>query len=359
MYGFPETVYVVPSNACNFRCRACPKSVYSTDNRMLDKQVYERVRMRLLPHARKVVLQGLGEPMLSPLFMPLLRDVRDLGLCVEFTTNASLIDETDAAEILACPAQMTISIDGSCAATHEDSRPGARFTQLLQVLSFVKHHIEADRAHPRFRLCVNTVITTRNLDEIEAIIDLCADHHASHLVLMVPAMGARSDAFAHDAIGNHEKLFESRIPTIRSHAQQRGIVLTLPPYLESRLVETPVTASSSLPLFPQKCLDPWRAVFVDVDGWVRPCCRGLNISMGNLIGQDFWDIWNGRHYFRLRETVNSDAPPEFCRNCSLAWGITGGDPNHEAKLAQRGICLAPPPAVGLTWDFESQKLVES
>jgi MoaA/NifB/PqqE/SkfB family radical SAM enzyme len=359
-YHYPDTVYIVPSNACNYRCRACPKSVHPTDNRMLEDAVYERVRTRLFPHARQVVLQGLGEPTLSPHFFPLLRDARDMGLQIEFTTNASLITEENAAEIISSPAQMTISIDGSCAKTHEDSRPGAEFGQLLRALEIVKNQIARGPVNDRFRFCSNTVVTTRNLQEIEGIIDLAADHGAVNLTLIAPGMGERQDPFAQDAIGNHEQLFASRIPAIVQHAEQRGITLTLPPYtLNNQSGENLASdGAANAKLFPQQCSDPWRVVYIDVDGWVRPCCRGISIAMGNILDDDFWDIWNGKHYFRLRQTINSDAPPSFCRNCTLPWGITGGDPAYESKLKARGVTLAPAPSIGISWDRKSKTMVE-
>lgn len=361
-YQYPDTVYIVPSNACNYRCRACPKSVHPTDNRMLEDAVYERVRTRLFPYTRHVVLQGLGEPMLSPHFFPLLRDVTRMGLQVEFTTNASQITEQNIGEIIASPAQMTISIDGSCAQTHEDSRPGAEFEQLLRALRMVKIAIDAGPVHEMFRFCSNTVVTTRNLAEIEGIIDLAADHGAGHLTLIAPGMGDRKDAFAQDTIGNHEKLFVSRIPAISEHASSRRISLTFPPYIldaVAPLGSTGEASNGNKPLFPQQCSDPWRVVYIDVDGWVRPCCRGISVAMGNIMDDDFWDIWNGKHYFRLRESTNSDAPPAICRNCTLPWGITGGDPSYESKLQARGIELAPAPSIGISWDRKSKTLVES
>jgi MoaA/NifB/PqqE/SkfB family radical SAM enzyme len=257
--------------------------------------------------------------------------------------------------------RLVVSVDGATAATHEDSRPGADFQQLMSALRAVRDAAAQPGAHPRFRFAVNTVVTRRNLDEVPGILDLAASHGAKAADLIAPGVGGRDDAFAHDAIGRHEALFAARLPAIRDAAAGLGIAVTVPPFIERAGAQD--TAGAFIPTqqrpFAQECPDPWRTVYVDVDGWVRPCCRALSIGMGNILDSHFWDIWNGRHYLRLRTALSSNAPPEFCRDCTLPWGITGGDSNYPAKLAQRGIVLPRPPEIGFSWDKRSRTVSET
>lgn len=356
--GWPEEVQIVPSNACNFRCKACPKFAYETDNRILPRRVYERVREQILPYVRRVNLQGLGEPMMSPLFMPMLRDARDGGLEIVFVTNASYLNEESVAEIAAAPVVMTISIDGASAAVHTDSRPEANFDQLLGALALVKRAMADGRTHPRFSWCANIVVTKRNLSEIEGVLELAAGHGAVNLTLIAPGMGPRTDDFANDAIGQHPELLRERYPAIRRRAEELKIGLIAPEFAKEAL---PGTASADAPkpsrLFPGRCEDAWRTVFVDVDGWVRPCCVAEHIGMGNIMEQDFRTIWNNEHYRRLRKHLNSPNPPSFCRTCVAHWGINGGDEHHVRKLAERGVQLPDPPSIGVVWDKEQKKVV--
>ncbi len=327
---------------------------------MLEPVVYAKVREQLLPHARLVDLQGLGEPMLSPLFFPMLADARTMGLEVRFTTNGSLVTRESAVEIAASPVRLALSIDGATALTHEDSRPGSNFAQLLDALRAIRDAATSPAAHPLFRFEVNTVVTRRNLDEVPDILKLAAVHGAGAVDLIAPGMGDRDDAYARDTIGRHEALFAEHLPAIRATAALLGIKVTVPPFLaQAGSEDLPAPPPRGGAIFPQQCPDPWRTVYVDVDGWVRPCCRALNIGMGNILEEDFWDIWNGHHYLRLRQALSSDAPPSFCRDCTLPWGITAGDSNYPAKLAERGIILPPPPDIGYSWDKQSRTMIEA
>ncbi len=358
--GWPEEVQIVPSNACNFRCKACPKYAYETDNRMIPRRVYDRVREQILPWVRRVNLQGLGEPMLSPLFMPMLRDARDLGHDIAFVTNASLFDQDRVREITQSPSRMVISVDGATAKTHTDSRPEADFDQLLSALAMVRDEVDGGEAHPRFEFCVNVVVTLRNLSELEGIVTIAAEHRAKNVQLIAPGVAGREDDFAKDCIGYHSEKFREHFPAVRDHAEKLGIPLVTPLFLQ----EQPAKGEDghnkprqSGRLFPQKCFDPWRTVFIDVDGWVRPCCVAGWIGMGNILEEDFRAIWNNEHYQKLRRSVNSNAPPSFCRGCTTNWGINGGDTEHVANLEKAGIELPPPPSIGVMWDKEAGRLV--
>jgi len=103
-----------------------------------------------------------------------------------------------------------------------------------------------------------------------------------------------------------------------SLAQKFGISLILPkpfPISEmNELEEKPnnATAKNSL----KKCYHPWTSISINEKGDVFPCCITY-LRMGNLRNNSLKEIWNGRKYQKFRKTVNSLAPKEMCRNCSL------------------------------------------
>ena len=96
----PFTLFVEPTNVCNFRCEMCPESFPDYQQRA---GYYQRLPMRLF---EKIVsdLKGWGkvkelkfymegEPLLNPDLPEMIRCARDAGIAerIELTTNASLI----------------------------------------------------------------------------------------------------------------------------------------------------------------------------------------------------------------------------------------------------------------------------
>jgi len=348
--GLPYELQLVPTNACNLRCRACPKTHYPTDNRHLSPDVYERVKNELFPTIRILNLQGLGEPLLSPLFRRMVADARAFGLKIKFVTNAMMLDVSLMEEIVRAGADVTVSLDGACAETHEDSRTGSSFSVIMDNMKIMSALGEKYK-DGGFHLLLNTVVTKRNVGELREILEIGARCKILCLTLISPGVGEREDDYAQDVISRFPELLRRELPLLKESARAKGIQLFSPEFEKTENVRQKNDAGRKAKpsrLFPGTCLDPWRSAYIDVDGWVRPCCRAVWIGMGNILEKPFRKIWNDVHYIRLREHVNSDNPPEFCRGCTLWWGITRGNELYTKELEARGVILPQPPQIGVT-----------
>ena len=376
-FGYPQHLQLSPTNACNLRCSNCPKTHYPTSNQHMPPEVYRQVKEQLFSHVSILDLQGLGEPTMAPLFPQMLEDGHRHRLKVKFTTNATLLKPPMIEELVAMAAEVTVSLDGACAETHEASRPGADFERVIEALTEFRRATEKLASSGRrggFVLNINTVVSVNNLAEIPELISIAAKCRAMRLTLINPGVGERTDEFARAAIGNHPDLLRRQIAQLRQLAQECGVMLIYPPFFH----EAPLMAVAEAPspdaqqpaaqekltdangfilpnakrIFPGKCFDPWQMIYVDVDGWVRFCCRAVNYGMGNVLESSFKEIWHGDHYQRLRTSVNSNCPPAICRDCVAPWGITHGDEEFCQKLAQREIRLPEPPLIGVTYSGE-------
>jgi MoaA/NifB/PqqE/SkfB family radical SAM enzyme len=71
------------------------------------------------------------------------------------------------------------------------------------------------------------------------------------------------------------------------------------------------------------CASPYTTVFIFYDGRVFPCCHPhahVKLPMGNLLRQDFGEVWNGRAYRNLRAGLKLGDPPPICQRCSIVHG---------------------------------------
>ena len=364
VWAYPETLQLVPTNACNLRCKNCPKTYYPTDTRHLSSDVYTRVKEALFKNIRVLNLQGLGEPLIAPLFPQMLEDAEKHRLKVIFVTNATTLDRAMTKKLVKIGAIITISLDGAKPETHERARPGSKFSQVMEVFDIFKEEKQRQESSG-FVLNINTVVNVMNVNELEGIIDIAARYGINCINLINPAIGERDDEFAKGAIGNHPELLSSQINDLIMKAQTKGVYLSFPDFIlkyakkngnDSHNLKRDETSETILGkrLFPGKCLDPWNMIYIDVDGWVRPCCRAIWLGMGNILENTFWEIWNNKHYRELRGCINTNNPPDFCRTCNTNWGINRGDEFYLEKLRQRGIQLQDPPRIGIRGNQESK-----
>src|SRR5947199_9574905 len=99
----PEELQVEVTGACNLRCRMCLVRYAPAVGRKegaLDLEQFLQL-VDSLPRIRKLTLQGLGEPLLSPHLLEMVRYAVGRGAAVGFNTNGVLLDAPVAEELIA------------------------------------------------------------------------------------------------------------------------------------------------------------------------------------------------------------------------------------------------------------------
>ncbi|HEX8855340.1 MAG TPA: radical SAM protein, partial [Thermoleophilaceae bacterium] len=180
----PQELQVEVTGACNLRCRMClvryAPAIGKREGALSYEQFIELVNS--LPRLRKLTLQGLGEPLLSPHLVAMVEHAASRGTRVGFNTNGTLLGRRRAEELVASGlGWLHVSLDGATAATYEDVRHGTDFRphagQFERVVAnlrgLVSTRREAGSADPRIQLVF--VAMRRNINELEALLDLGAD----------------------------------------------------------------------------------------------------------------------------------------------------------------------------------------
>src|SRR5665647_1610444 len=124
----PDTlgkVYVEPTNACNLNCTTCVRHAWDEREGFMEWATFE------------AVVDGFGEAVLHPRFVDMVRLATKRGLRSEVTTNALLLDQAMADELVAVGlGQLVVSIDGASAEAFGRVRSGA---SLARVIENVRH----------------------------------------------------------------------------------------------------------------------------------------------------------------------------------------------------------------------------
>ena len=160
-----------------------------------------------------------------------------------------------------------------------------------------------------------------NIGEIEQMVDLADRLNANSIYYQPLETLLIQQRKAELTQGVMQEELALRLTAAAASAQQRGIgtnagilVKSLPSYFrkyEAGIPEQP----------PQRvCLLPWFSLYITVDGDVRPCCsfgEGETLTLGNILRQDFDEIWNGEKYRMVRrQALDRKLGYTVCRNCT-------------------------------------------
>src|SRR3954447_9030455 len=178
----PEHLQVEVSGACNLRCRMCLVRYAPAVGRREGAFAYEDYLELVdsLPDLRRLTLQGLGEPLLSPHLLDMVRHAAGRGIHVGFNTNGVLLTRGVARALVAAGAgHVHVSLDGATAATYEDVRHGTgrapRRGQFERVVANLRGLIAARGDARRPRVVLVFVAMRRTIGELEALVGLAAD----------------------------------------------------------------------------------------------------------------------------------------------------------------------------------------
>jgi len=326
----PEHLQVEVSGACNLRCRMCLVRYAPAVGRREGALAYEDFLALVdsVPGLRRLTLQGLGEPLLSPHLLDMIRHAAGRGVHVGFNTNGVLLSRGVARALAAAgTGHVHVSLDGATAATYEDVRHGTghapRPGQFERVVANLRGLLAARAGAPRPRVVLVFVAMRRNVDELEALVDLAAEIGVDELWVqnLSHVFSDTDPASRYDDIRRYaesEALFADPetaaaagavFTRAGARARERGLKLRLPGLQQGEA---------------GWCSWPWDGAYVTHRGHVQPCCMVMGsdrATLGKLGDQSFPEIWRGPAYRRFRRALLGSDPPDVCAGCSAYRGV--------------------------------------
>ncbi len=323
--SLPTNLYFEVTNRCNLPCRTCVRTfnLQEPERDPLPRELEQAVQA--LPALQRVVLHGIGEPLLNKRLPEMIRFAKAQRAWVLFNSNGVLLDRAWQDALIDCGLdELRISIDAATPETFRRVRGAAAFDRVVSNLKqFVARKAERGVSHPRLSLWM--VAMRENLHELPALVDLAADIGIPEVYLQ--RLVYNGLGVAQEAESLHGKT-EGRVEAIIREAMQRaasgGIVL------RASGATTPLESlrASDEPRPWARCQRPWNSTYVTAQGKVLPCCIAPfahrdfpGMILGDLKDQSLQEIWRGERYQAFRARLQSDDPHPCCRTCGVGWSL--------------------------------------
>lgn len=319
----PREIYIEPTNRCNSRCGACVRTFRRPEPlRDLTLAEFESI-IAQFPRIERLVLHGIGEPLLNPALPDMIRLVkqRQPGSRVLFNSNAILLDSGWRSALFESGLdEYRVSIDAATRETYLRVRGVDAFERVLDNLRSL-HRERGARFEARVSLWLTA--NRENFRELPDLVNLAAELgvlevYVQRLVftdagLAVPDQSlyrrirAEEEAVLAEATGRAESLGislrASGLTTPRGslHGERRG----------------------------RDCRRPWTLTYITTNGNVLPCCISPfsthdypTLPLGNVFRNSFPEIWGGPEYERLRQGLQNEATPRHpCEFCGNEWSL--------------------------------------
>jgi radical SAM protein with 4Fe4S-binding SPASM domain len=300
---YPRRIVLEVTTQCNLRCAMCAQSIYNFHPTSLSWEVFEKI-IPLLPTAEEVTLFGWGEPLLHPRFLKMFEAISFCKhLKTYIVTNGTLLHQVAEELVKGHLTYLSISFDGATKNTYEGIRRGAIYEEVLDNIGLVQSYKELYKSKsPYIRFIF--VASRRNIEELPSLVELAAQRRIPEIKVLYATIYHEDDIF--DSLWFHRELAASIFSVSSRMAKALKVSLDLPPL---------IGADPAKDELHRKCWVPFEELYIGSNGKIRPCIISP-IEMGDLSLDNVEILWNNEKFRELRAKVNSDAPPEGCRECN-------------------------------------------
>jgi len=340
-----EKIYIEPTNLCNLDCLTCMRNSWHEPMGKMSMSVFDRIVAGLsdLNPVPSVFIGGLGEPLLHPNIVDMVRRIKNMGTTVEMITNGTLLTREISQQL--CKARLDmlwVSLDGAKPESYADVRLGAALPQVLENMANFRDAMrlrsiwkdDCDVFHPT-QMGIAFVAMKRNIADLPEIIKLGQQYgvdkfHISNVIPYTKEM--IGEVLYYGALNNidEERLI---IPGLDINATTSGPLYQTMRNLYGNL------SGSNINNVRNHCpfIDNGTGA-IGWDGNFSPCLPLLHDytsynayvhfnerhshrwAIGNLTEHTLSELWNTPEHLAFRERVQffDFSPCTYCGSCDRA-----------------------------------------
>jgi len=292
--GRPYKYIIDVCNYCNLRCPLCPtgEENLGRNQRMMKLDEYLGILEQIRPYAFEVSFHNWGESTFNKDLWEMVRATQAANIGTNLSSNwvevkPDLIDNVIESGL----EYLVISCDGATKETYDLYRKRGDFERVIENMrALMRRKRELGSRTPLVEW--QFLVFKHNYHEIEA-----------------------ARALAEDVGVDVFRLASAGLPLDR--IEDQGLA-------EQWLPEDPAFGRLSTFKFRERgylvddgCFYPFRAMTINPDGGVAPCCSVSDEAddFGNIFEQTLPDVWNNAMYRSARALFSEDADPEVATTC--------------------------------------------
>ncbi len=321
----PTILYIETTNRCDSLCQTCIRT-FQTLEPPKDLRLAELIRIvDQFPRLARVLLHGIGEPLLNPDLLRMITYLKGRGVTVVFNSDAiGLTEKRRRGLIESGLDELRVSMDAATPDTYRAIRGVAMFHRVVENITALAS-LKKDLASALPKVSLWFTVMKRNLAELPDFIRLAAKVGAAQVnVQRLVHYGEGLAVQDQSVYGTLTAMEERLLAEAGRLSQELGILLSASG--NTTPVESLTPDERERPW--SGCQRPWSLSYITANGNVLPCCISPwtardypGLILGNALAEPFAKIWNGGRYQQFRTQFETRDAPDPCRGCGRLWSI--------------------------------------
>jgi MoaA/NifB/PqqE/SkfB family radical SAM enzyme len=323
----PVCLYLETTNRCNLLCTTCPRTFEDLEPPAdMSWELFTSI-VDQFPKIARVVLHGIGEPMMVRELPRMIRYLKDRGTFVLFNTNGTLLTRKRGIELIESGLdELRVSLDAAEPKAFALVRGRDVFDRIvrnLQQFTALQRELHVDT--PKVSLWLTGLKET--IDQLPAFVRLAHELGIREVYLQRLVYFDDGQGLARSQSSLFEQTNSVEVQAVREAEQlaaDLGLLFNASGATEPGTSLKKKEADQPWAL----CRRPWTLMYFTAHGRAIPCCiapfsmRGYDsFTLGNATQQSLREIWNGERYQDFRRALLSPEPPKACANCGLRWSL--------------------------------------
>lgn len=302
---------------CNLKCQFCARTRLKKGNQHMSFDSFQNI-LSLLPNLYKIVLVGLGEPLLHPQLIEFIMYAKSLKKKVGLVTNAMLLNTQISSRLLEAGLDsIAFSLDGADLNLSSLVRKGTDFDK---VIHNIKEFVSISNSFKQISKAVFSAVSIDTVSHLKDLVGQVVDLGVD--VLMLTDINFKAN-LNHALWQNRVEEFDDIVRKAITYAFSKNLPVLSVHGLEEFGLEKRYHDFLLVPpaqLYQRSsshtwCFSPWQTIPIDVAGNITLCDCQPDLVIGNLWRDSFSDIWNGELIKEYRAKMLSPNPPEACMIC--------------------------------------------
>lgn len=324
----PVCLYLETTNRCNLLCTTCPRTYAELEPPAdMSWDLFSHI-IDQVPDIARVVLHGVGEPMLVKDLPRMIRALKARGAHVLFNTNGTVLTPKRGRELSdAGLDELRVSLDAADARTFLLIRGKDYFNRIVRnVRAFTEMQAREGLSLPRVSLWLTGLKET--VAQLPQFVRIAHEIGVGEVYLQrLVYSGATSGGMARPDQALFEQLTQEEaghLAAAETEAARLGLHFNASGATEPG--ESLARGAGDAPW--SLCRRPWTVMYFTANGRALPCCiapfaqNGYeNYTLGDARTQSLAEIWNSAAYQTFRTALQSPCPPTACAGCGLRWSL--------------------------------------
>lgn len=290
--GFPISMSIEPTTACNLGCPQCPSGLkkFTRPTGNLKFELFQKIIDEVKNELIYLTMYFQGEPFIHPSFSKMIKYASDNGIFTATSTNAHFLTKDNCEKIIESGlGRLIISMDGVDQENYEKYRVNG---QLDVVIEGIKQLVSVKKATK----------SPLPFIELQFIIFSHNEHQVPEIKRLARQWGVDKLSLKTAQIYDYQESSDF-IPTDEKYSRYKKTSLGY--QIKNKLYN--------------HCWRMWHSCVITWDGRVVPCCfdKDATFIMGEIKQHPFKSIWNSDTYRKFRHQILTKRKEiSICTNCT-------------------------------------------